>query len=644
MYKIQAVRPHRRLGGINMKKVLKDFLGKSEKIGNRKLNIKKQKGEPMKSESPIFAEIKHEEENEDEKQSIEKTEYESSYREPERQKAILNIEKLVDEKISKVNEIHFEEFEQNNQDIETERSLIEEKIKERREKRQAKTKVVLENKANGASDALDVAIDKLKDTLMDKGRHAIKVGKSIKTTSCKQLCRLKPAVSKISGGMEVINDKTATFVEKVDGKIYSVEDKIDRRARVASVKIRNAEKALERNKKKVGLILAGSIAVAVVITLCIGNITAYEYMYNGKVIGIVKDQEEVYRTIDAIGDKLVYEHGAEVNIDKENDITFNRTLSIGKEIDDKDDVLNRLTYMKDINAKGYAITVEGEQVAILSSQENAESTLEKVKQEYAEGDSEKYESVGFMETVLIEILETKLGNIQSPQKAKEILLARDVGVDGEEEDPLLTVKTEEIVTYLEPLYYEIVYEDTQTKYKGESTVKLEGSNGEREVVARVTKVNGEEVAKEEIKDKVIQAPVNQVVLRGAKEPPSLVGTGTFVYPVRGSLTSRFGYRWGSFHPALDIAAPMGTPIKASDGGTVTFAGYKGSYGYLVEINHGGNRVTRYAHCSKLLVKKGDKVFQGMHIANVGSTGDSTGPHVHFEVLINGVNKNPLSYL
>ena len=96
--------------------------------------------------------------------------------------------------------------------------------------------------------------------------------------------------------------------------------------------------------------------------------------------------------------------------------------------------------------------------------------------------------------------------------------------------------------------------------------------------------------------------------------------------------------------AIDLAISSGTKIRASDGGTVISSGYSGSYGYVVRINHGGNRVTLYAHCSKLLVKAGDKVYQGQHIANVGSTGRSTGPHVHFEVIINGVKRNPLDYL
>ena len=98
------------------------------------------------------------------------------------------------------------------------------------------------------------------------------------------------------------------------------------------------------------------------------------------------------------------------------------------------------------------------------------------------------------------------------------------------------------------------------------------------------------------------------------------------------------------HTGLDISASLGTPIKAADGGKVVFVGRKGAYGNMVEIDHGNGYKTRYAHCSKMLVKVGDKVYKGQHIANVGNTGRSTGPHLHFEVLKNGKSQNPSKYL
>ncbi len=210
--------------------------------------------------------------------------------------------------------------------------------------------------------------------------------------------------------------------------------------------------------------------------------------------------------------------------------------------------------------------------------------------------------------------------------------------------PLLTVQTTEVAQYIEAIPFEIQYENTGSLFKNEQTVKSRGTSGEKDVVAEIVRNNGIEVSRKEISATVLSEPVSQVVLVGTKEPPPLIGTGTFIYPIRGKLTSRYGSRWGRLHSGIDLAAPIGTHIKAADGGKVTFSGYNGALGYMVAIDHGGGRITWYGHCSKLHVKKGERVYQGQHIANVGNTGRSTGPHVHFEVHINGKAKNPLNYL
>ena len=117
-----------------------------------------------------------------------------------------------------------------------------------------------------------------------------------------------------------------------------------------------------------------------------------------------------------------------------------------------------------------------------------------------------------------------------------------------------------------------------------------------------------------------------------------------IKPINGTITSRFGSRSRGLHTGLDIANSTGTPIKAAAAGVVTYAGYKGSYGYMVVISHGNGVETYYAHCSRLYVSAGDSVSQGTVIAAVGSTGNSTGPHLHLEVRVNGVAKNPQNYL
>ena len=129
---------------------------------------------------------------------------------------------------------------------------------------------------------------------------------------------------------------------------------------------------------------------------------------------------------------------------------------------------------------------------------------------------------------------------------------------------------------------------------------------------------------------------------GAAAPaPSAGGWG---WPVNGTVTSEYGYRWGRMHEGIDIAAPTGTPLLAARAGTVTFAGTMSGYGYVTLIDHGGGFVTAYAHQNRLIASAGERVSQGQQIGEVGSTGRSTGPHVHFEVRLGGAPRNPRGYL
>lgn len=128
------------------------------------------------------------------------------------------------------------------------------------------------------------------------------------------------------------------------------------------------------------------------------------------------------------------------------------------------------------------------------------------------------------------------------------------------------------------------------------------------------------------------------------------GTGQLAWPVNGEITSPFGWRvhpiWGTqiFHAGLDIGADYGDPVHAADSGTVVFAGWMGGYGNAVMIDHGGGMVTLYGHNSSITVGEGEQVSKGQTIALAGSTGNSTGPHCHFEVRIHGEVVSPLQYL
>lgn len=140
------------------------------------------------------------------------------------------------------------------------------------------------------------------------------------------------------------------------------------------------------------------------------------------------------------------------------------------------------------------------------------------------------------------------------------------------------------------------------------------------------------------------------LLKYLEDQQALLASTPSILPVPGRITSTFGYRKSpfndlrEFHKGLDISAPSGSPMVAPADGIVTFSGSKGCWGNLIVIDHGHGLVTQYAHAKKLLKKRGETVKRGDVIARVGSTGRSTGPHVHYEVHLNGIPVNPKKYV
>lgn len=430
------------------------------------------------------------------------------------------------------------------------------------------------------------------------------------------------------------------------------------------------------------LLVVGVGAVAI-----FASAVDYEYAYNGRTLGIVSEQREVLEILDMVSEELSLEYGSNISIDPETDITFNPVISYGKEIDDADTVLKRFTYMGDIQAQAYAIIVDGERIVTVESEKIANAVLDAIRELYTE-ENKEYEYVGFVEEVKIEPYSTTLANVSS--KAAAIKKIKSGGQEAvtytvkagdtlygiceklnvslselkkmnpkikenatihigdkfvtQQEIPLITVETVEVSVFAEAIDFKTVTKESSSYYKGETVVTQAGKKGKAKVTARLTKQNGKTVDREDLEVETITEPVSKIVVKGTKPVPAKKGTGTFMRPVNASVYTGYGMRWGRMHYGLDYAAPTGTPIYAADGGTVTKAGWSGAYGYVVVIDHGNNTKTLYAHCSRMFVSAGTKVYKGQHIAAVGSTGRSTGPHCHFEIIINGKNVNPAYYV
>lgn len=415
---------------------------------------------------------------------------------------------------------------------------------------------------------------------------------------------------------------------------------------------------------------------------------AFKIIYNGNYIGTVRNKEIVNDVVTMLKSELTNNYGIEVSI--EDEFEYQDTHAEDNELTKKEDIKNNLKDNIEFNVFAYAIEADGKVLGILKTEDLAQEVLNKIKEPYIKSINEEessIEDIKFVENVKIVKKEVPISAVEEFDKVLNyiqkgtdevkthvvkkgenfwtIAHKYNLTVDdlvkanpdknpklihpGDElslivPKPYLTVATYEEKKYIEKIDFDIKYEYSSEMYKDQAVIKRRGVYGKKEVVAKIEKHNGIEVAKEILKETIISNPVSQIIIKGTKEIPPLKATGIFITPTRGTLTSGFGMRWGRMHEGIDLAARVGTPIKAADGGVVTFAGWKSTYGYMVEIDHGGGFTTRYAHCSKIYVKKGEKVYKGKIIAAVGNTGRSTGPHLHFEVRKYGKPENPYKYL
>ena len=404
-------------------------------------------------------------------------------------------------------------------------------------------------------------------------------------------------------------------------------------------------------------------------------------------IGIVRDEEEVTNLMNNLQKELSNTYNMEVVLKK--DIEFEVTNVKDEFITPHDKMKSEIKSKMNFLVEGYALKVDGVEVGALAKKEEIQNVLEKIKEPYQVSDEEgvnlkeiktleeieivkkemPINEIGNEEKLYNHLLtsseEIKLHDVEVGESLWTIAMIYDMDVDdliaaNPDKDPskiqigdqiklivpkaMLTVATVSEVEYTESLNFESEVEYNENMYTNEKKTKVKGENGLAKIVASEVKHNGVVVEKEIIKEEIIESPIDELVVKGTKEVPKTAATGAFLMPTRGRISSRYGMRNGRMHRGLDIAASTGTQIKAADGGKVVYAGYRGAYGNLVEIDHGNGYKTRYAHCSKILVKPGDKVYKGQHIANIGNTGRSTGPHLHLEILKNGTNQNPSNYV
>lgn len=437
----------------------------------------------------------------------------------------------------------------------------------------------------------------------------------------------------------------------------------------------------------VAVFLSASVAVAVFATFNVLYTTATTVSLNGKELGTVASEEEaaaVRMSVErSISDVLGYNYTLE-----ESAVSYSTGLTARSAVEDAGDLEEALTDELNMVAHGYALYVDGEFIGATQTEGALEELLEQVAAPFR---NENTVSIDFVEDIEIRecdlpvedftnladvallLNSTKAGEVtytveagdcwsviaQDNNMTNSDLLKLNPGYDIDKLQigdvllisnavPYLTIVATQMEYYVAEIPYEVEYVDDDTMWEGDTRVISAGVPGTADTVARVTYQTYEEIERVIEEQTVITEPITEVQARGTKERPSWAPTGTFGKPTNGTITSYYGYRniFGgtSYHSGIDIANSYGTDIVAADGGEVIYAGWMSGYGYLVQIDHLNGYVTYYGHNSSLLVSVGDKVYKGEHIAEMGSTGRSTGNHCHFEIRYNGERQNPLNYV
>lgn len=383
------------------------------------------------------------------------------------------------------------------------------------------------------------------------------------------------------------------------------------------------------NKSKI-VVFALLVVLGIVSTSLYSGVTlAYAVEYNGTVIGQIRDKAE-YEEAVSIADSMVktvdfeqYAHTPEFHI----------TFAVEESLASPDAVaVNIINQTEEIQA-GTCVYVNGKTVAYISAQYNVKEYIDSYLSAYIEG-------------------ENIISSFVAPVECKEGYYHKSVFTSFDDLKELLTnLDVQSVQTLYTPvsIAFETVKRRDDNLAQGKQRVETEGVDGVANDVSNVYMVNGEVIKTEYIGQEVVSEPVDKVVIIGNKGNPikaAWIEELNCIWPlerIKGQYVSSY---WGDDrnHKGIDIASAFGTPIYAAQAGTVITAEYNDGYGYYVIIEHNGEFKTLYGHASTLCVNKGDKVEQGQLIALVGSTGMSTGNHLHFEIIRKGTKINPTLFL
>lgn len=371
---------------------------------------------------------------------------------------------------------------------------------------------------------------------------------------------------------------------------------------------------------------------SLILTVAASGVTfGYTVSYSDRVIAVVSSEAD-YNKADAI-----VLNNIEVDSAKESSVPpkFVLTVTVRDRLNTTDEVVDAIVNNNDDIVEAQALIVNGETVFCVEGNVVSGLLKDRLKAYDVEGAENNSQFVDEIET------------------QKGYFLKKDAVKLKEAEEFIntLSVKTVSVATNRVEVPFETKNVKDSTKVRGYSKVTTEGENGITEKTEETVRINGEVTETKVLSSKVIKEQVTQVVTVGTADNYVSATTSAqaksagFICPISsGRYRVSAYYGDGRNHKAIDLAADRGTPIFAVAAGTVTYAGWDSDYGYNIIIQHANGIKTRYAHANALCVSTGATVAQGDMIATVGSTGWSTGNHLHFEVIVNGTRVNPGPYI
>jgi len=394
---------------------------------------------------------------------------------------------------------------------------------------------------------------------------------------------------------------------------------------------------LVNNRKFLSAIVVSVTLICSYICYYAGKPNGYEISIGGTPIAYVEDLATFNNVKNDVEVNLKKRFGS-IKINKDiinNEIIIDKSL-----VTSENDIKCNLLRQSNVEVTAFAMFSDNKEIALVANKAEGTSVQEYVKR--------YYESKANIKDIKESKVKNKITYVMKKVNLFKVQEIEDAAVNiintnYKSKTPVLTVEIKGNVQEKQVAAATTITNWSNDILQGQTKVQKEGKDGSKIVNKQISMENRIIIEEKIIGESIVVKPENKIILKGLKTPTTAI-VAAVMPSSRGMITSNFGERWGKNHNGVDIGAPSGTPIYALKEGVVSYARWEEGYGKVIKIEHEGKLETIYGHCSTIEVKEGQKVKGGQNIGKVGSTGRSTGPHLHFEVRLANIPVEPTQYL